>query len=75
MDSYIAAMMKHTKGNVYSWDVFDEVLDDDSIWHAVPDYLCRAFKTARGADKDVKLFYSDFGFATVEDAEHSFEVL
>ena len=75
MDNYITTMMTHTKANVYSWDVFDEVLADDSVWHAVPDYLCRAFKTARAVDPDVKLFYSDFGFATVEDAEHSYEVL
>jgi len=57
--------MTHFKGKVYAWDVVNEVIDDGvsiyraSQWYTIcgEDYIIEAFKAARAADPDAKLFY------------------
>ena len=65
---HITAVMAHFKGKVYAWDVVNEAIDDgsgtyrNSTWYQTcgEDYIFEAFRAARAADPDVKLFYNDY---------------
>ena len=54
---------------MYAWDVVDEAISEQNPYAVVSDYICKAFKTARAADSEPLLFYSDTGFADTTDAE------
>src|SRR4030042_2622874 len=66
--AHITAVMTHFKGKVYAWDVVNEAIDDgssvyrNSQWYAIcgEDFIIEAFKAARAADPDTKLFYNDY---------------
>lgn len=68
MRSHIDTVVKHFKGKVYAWDVVNEAIDDGSNtyrasnWYNICgiDYIIEAFKAARAADPDAKLFYNDY---------------
>lgn len=66
---HIQQVISHYGNRVMSWDVVNEALDDDgkilsTIWsiHLGTDYIARAFRYAREANPNVKLFYNDFGY-------------
>jgi endo-1,4-beta-xylanase len=66
--THITIVMNHFKGEVYAWDVVNEAIDDgssvyrNSQWYTIcgEDYIIEAFKAARAADPDAKLFYNDY---------------
>jgi endo-1,4-beta-xylanase len=66
--AHITTVMTHFKGRVYAWDVVNEAIDDgssvyrNSQWFTIcgEDYIIEAFKAARAADPDAKLFYNDY---------------
>lgn len=66
--THITAVMTHFKGKVYAWDVVNEAIDDggsiykSTQWYNIcgEDFIFEAFKAARAADPDVKLFYNDY---------------
>lgn len=66
--THITNVMTHFKGKVYVWDVVNEAIDDggntykSTKWYNIcgEDYIIEAFKAARAADPDVKLFYNDY---------------
>lgn len=69
MRTHIAEVMTRYKGKVYAWDVVNEVIDDgsstyrsDSKWYNIcgPDFIFEAFRAARAADPDAKLYYNDY---------------
>jgi endo-1,4-beta-xylanase len=66
--THITTVMTHFKGKVYAWDVVNEAIDDGSSvykstqWYNIcgEDFIIEAFKAARAADPDTKLFYNDY---------------
>jgi len=76
MKNHIDAVLEHFRGRVYAWDVVNEAIMDDgtyrtgsedgtdqsSQWYATigEDYIAQAFRYARDADPDVKLYYNDY---------------
>ena len=66
--NHIQTVVSHYKGRIAAWDVVNEAFVDDGtlrpgIWltHLGPDYVARAFRYAREADPNVKLFYNEYG--------------
>jgi len=66
--THIQTVVGHFKGKVVSWDVLNELFEEDgtyrnSIWleKLGPDFIARAFVYAREADPNVLLFYNDYG--------------
>ena len=81
LKSHIAAVVGRYKGKIYAWDVVNEAIDDgggyrDSKWYSIcgEDYIFEAFKAAREADPDAKLFYNDYN-ATEPQKRYSIEEL
>ncbi|HOY24909.1 MAG TPA: endo-1,4-beta-xylanase, partial [Cellvibrio sp.] len=74
LDTHVTTIVDHfeTKGNVVSWDVVNEALNDNSPSNFRTDsafytksgssavYIERAFKAARLADPNVTLYYNDY---------------
>jgi endo-1,4-beta-xylanase len=71
LDAHVKAVVEHFKGDVYAWDVVNEVLAEDgrlrggaelSKWGQIagPDYIERAFRDARAADPKALLFINDY---------------
>ncbi len=63
---HIRTVVGRYKGRIAYWDVVNEAIGDDARLRAtpfdvLPDYLERAFRLARQADPQAKLFYNDYG--------------
>jgi endo-1,4-beta-xylanase len=67
---YVTDVVTHFRGNVYAWDVVNEVISDDphqvyredSPWYRAlgKDYIAIAFRAARAADPDAKLYLNEY---------------
>jgi len=75
MKNHISNVMQHFHGKVKIWDVVNEAIMDDgtyrtnneesgqeSGWYGAlgESYIAEAFKAARAADPDAKLYYNDY---------------
>ncbi|KAK3326203.1 glycoside hydrolase family 10 protein [Apodospora peruviana] len=74
IQTHIATVMGHYKGQCYSWDVVNEALNDngtfrDSVFFRVlgTDFLPISFKAAEAADPTAKLYYNDFNLETIRN--------
>ncbi len=70
METHITNVVSHFKGACYSWNVVNEAIEDvynpgyrETVFSKVigGDYIPIAFSAAAAADKDAKLYYSDYG--------------
>lgn len=69
LETYIDEVLSHYAGEIYAWDVVNEVVSDaatdtyrqDDWFQAVgKDYIDWAFQAARAADPTTKLFINDY---------------
>jgi len=69
LERYITDVVTHFKGEVYAWDVVNEVASDNAgelyrqtPWFLAlgPDYIEYAFRAARAADPDTQLFINEY---------------
>ncbi|MFD6530432.1 endo-1,4-beta-xylanase [Streptomyces sp. NPDC060184] len=67
LKKHITDEVRHFKGEIYQWDVVNEVFDEDgtyrdSLWlqKLGPSYIADAFKWAHAADPKAKLFMNDY---------------
>jgi len=88
LHQHINTVVGHYKGKLFSWDVFNEAINDQagglngaenlrrSQWMSTvgPEILTQAFKWARAADPDVKLYYNDYNIeqgASTNSGKHA----
>jgi len=68
---HVTTVLTHYRGRFDTWDIVNEAIDDRStgegwmmrnsfLYREVPDFVDVAFKTAREADPDLKLYYNDY---------------
>ncbi|MDQ0231185.1 endo-1,4-beta-xylanase [Metabacillus malikii] len=69
MKTHISTVMERYKGDIYCWDVVNEVIADkgqqllrDSKWTEIigEDFIDKAFEFAHNADPNAALFYNDY---------------
>lgn len=67
MLGHIQGVMQHYDGKVIAWDVVNEAFDDNgvlrnSVFQTTigPSFIEEAFRAAREADPDAKLYYNDY---------------
>ncbi len=81
--THINTVMTHFKGKVYAWDVVNEVIADDSNiyrsskWYGIcgEDFIIEAFKAARAADPNAKLFYNDYSATNATKRDKIYNLL
>jgi len=68
LDKHIQKTVKRYRGQIEGWDVVNEAIADDGTLRDTvflrklgEGYIADAFKAARKADKDAKLYYNDYG--------------
>jgi endo-1,4-beta-xylanase len=69
LKSHIDTVVKRYKGDIYAWDVVNEVITDEgpeplrsSKWLDIigPSFIAKAFEFAHEADPNAQLFYNDY---------------
>lgn len=69
LKDHITTVVNRYKGNIYAWDVVNEVIDDrDSVfyrntaWYRIcgEEFIAKAFEYAHAADPKAILFYNDY---------------
>lgn len=66
---HVTKTMSHFSGDIYAWDVVNEAVADDgsglrdSVFSRLlgPDFISKAFRQTRSADKKPRLIYNDYG--------------
>jgi endo-1,4-beta-xylanase len=78
MTKYITETVKAIGDYPIAWDVVNEAIDDaswkyikESPWSIIPDYICKAFKAAKAANPNIKMFYNDYNIHSMTGAEQS----
>ncbi len=91
LKTYVSDVVTHFKGKIYAWDVVNEAVGEtvdspyrtDTRWYeaysvagmAGEDYIEDAFRAAKAADPDAKLFLNDFNTETPVKRQNLLKVL
>ena len=70
--NYVENVVGHFKGTIYTWDVLNEIFEEDgsfreSMWYKYTgeDYIRLALRKARETDPDAILIINDYSVATI----------
>jgi len=71
IETHINTIVSHYKGQIYAWDVVNEVVEYDGSLRDSPylqiigseEYIAHAFRVAHAADPDAKLFINDYSIS------------
>lgn len=68
LHEHITTVVGRYRGRIAAWDVVNEALGSDGVWRNTfwyktigPEYVDLAFRWAREADPQARLFYNDYG--------------
>ncbi len=84
LKNHITEVVNRYKGNIYAWDVVNEVIDDnDSVFYrktgfykiAGEEFIAKAFEYAHAADPKALLFYNDYNTENPKKREKIFEMI
>lgn len=84
LKDHITTVVNHYKGKIYTWDVVNEAIDDDSNkflreseWYKIcgPDFIAKAFEYAHEADPNAILVYNDYNSERPEKRERIYKLL
>ena len=84
LENHITEVVRRYKGNIYAWDVVNEVIDDnDSVfyrntaWYKIAgeDFISKAFEYAHAADPKAILFYNDYNTENPKKRDKIFQML
>jgi endo-1,4-beta-xylanase len=76
METHITNVVTHFKGICYAWHVVNEAIEDiynpgyrETVFSKVigGDFIPIAFSAAHAADKDAKLYYTDYGLESMTE--------
>ncbi len=81
--NHVNTVVSRYRGKVYAWDVVNEVIDDGSgFYRGSPwfnilgeDFIFEAFRAARAADPNAKLFYNDYRETDPTKREKIFQLI
>jgi endo-1,4-beta-xylanase len=82
LESHIKTVVGRYRGQIYAWDVVNEVVADagslrDSPWYKIAglDYIRRAFTAAHAADPDATLCVNDFDLTRADRRDAMYDLV
>ncbi|MFS1512083.1 glycoside hydrolase family 9 protein [Chengkuizengella sp. SCS-71B] len=84
LETHVRTVVEHFKGDVFAWDVVNEVIDPgqpnglrNSKWYQITgtDYIKRAFEVAHETDPNAKLYINDYSTTNPTKRQYLYELV